>query len=321
MVFVIGTLLAGALSLALISTAGAQPIKIGVLTLGVPASSPYVQAFKQGLHEHGYSEGKSIAIEYRFAQGHADQLPVMAADLVRLNVKVIVTESTPAAIAATKASSTIPVVMAAATDPVRIGLAASLARPGKNVTGLTLAGAKRTAKQLQLLKESLPSASTVAVLYGSRADIQLELDEAAETARSLGLVVKFSEVRTPNDFGAAFEQIASARPHAMITIGHGMLLGNRKRIVDFALHNRLPGVFPEREFADDGGFMAYGPDIGSNFRRAATYVDKILKGAKAGELPIEQPTKWGLVVNARTAKALGIKIPSSVIVRADELIQ
>jgi putative ABC transport system substrate-binding protein len=203
-----------------------------------------------------------------------------------------------------------------------MGLAASLARPGGNVTGLTLAGANRTAKQLQLLKESVPSTNTVAVIYNpARPDIDDELKEARETARSLGLAIQFTIIRSPDDLAAAFDAIANARPSGVITIGHGMLLGSSKRIVEFALKNRLPGVFPEREFAEAGPLMAYGPDIGSNFRRAAWYVDKIIKGAKPADLPIEQPTKWGLVVNLRTASALGLKIPGTVLVRADEIIQ
>jgi putative tryptophan/tyrosine transport system substrate-binding protein len=296
--------------------------KVGIITLGVGASSPYLEAFRQGLREHGYIEGKNIVLEYRFAEGHVDRLPGMAAELVRLNVKVIITESAPAALAASQATKKIPIVMAVVTNPVKLGLAASLARPGGNVTGLTLSGAERTAKQLQLLKESVPSTSTVAVIYNPmRPDIEDELKEATGTARSLGLALKFFEVRTPHDFDATFEAVASARPSGVITIGHGMLLGNSKGIVDFALKSRLPGVFPEREFAEAGGLMAYGPDIGANFRRAASFVDKILKGAKPADLPIEQPTKWGLVVNLRTAKALGLKIPGTVLVRADEIIQ
>ncbi|MDQ5847508.1 MAG: ABC transporter substrate-binding protein [Pseudomonadota bacterium] len=318
--------LAGICALAVTGAADAQrsaPIpKIGVVTIGVAASSPYFEAFRQGLREHGYIEGKNIAFEYRFAQGQADRLAGMAADLVRLNVNVIVTESTPAALAASRATKNIPIVMAIGTDPVKVGLAASLARPGGNVTGLTLAGAARTAKQLQLLKEMAPGTATVAVIHNAaRPGIEDELTEAAETARSLGLALHLVAVRSPEDLNAAFDAVASAGPSALMTIGDGMLLGNSKRIVDFALKSRLPGVFPEREFAEAGGLMSYGPDIGSSFRRAASFVDKILKGAKPADLPIEQPTKWGLVVNLKTAKALGLKIPGSVLVRADEVIQ
>jgi putative ABC transport system substrate-binding protein len=296
--------------------------KIAIISMGVDASSPHLEAFRQGLRAHGYIEGKNITLEYRFADGHADRLPGLAAELVRLNPNVIVTEGTPTVVAVHRATKRIPIVTALGSDPVKAGVAASLARPGGNVTGLTLTGANRTAKQLQLLKESLPSTANVAVIYNStRPDIEEALADAKETARSLGITLRLFDVRSPNDLDATFDAVASARPNAMITIGHGMLFGNRKRIADFALKARLPAVFPEREFAEAGGLMAYGPDIGANFRRAASFVDKILKGAKPGELPIEQPTKWGLVVNLRTAKALGLKIPGSVLVRADEIIQ
>ena len=301
----------------------AQPIpKIGVITIGAGASSPYLEQLRQGLREHGYIEGKNLFIEYRFAQGRADLLPGMVAELIRFNVNLIVTEGTPAALAAHRATRTMPIVMATGTNPVSAGLAASLARPGGNVTGLTLAGANRTAKQLQLLKESLPGTGRVAVLYNpSRPDIRLDLEEAATTGQSLALVLGFFEVRDPEALNAAFEAVASYRPGALITIGDGMLLGHSRRIAEFAQTQRLPAVFPDQEFADAGGLMAYGPDIGSNYRLAAGYVAKILKGAKPADLPIEQPTKWGLVVNLRTANALGMKLPGSVLVRADHVIQ
>jgi putative ABC transport system substrate-binding protein len=315
-------LLTGLAALLFTCAVGAQQTpKIGIITLGVPASSPYLEEFRQGLREHGYIEGKNIVLEYRFAQGYADKLPVLVAEIVRLNPDVIVTEGTPTVLAVSQATKKIPIVMAVGTDPVKAGFASSLARPGGNITGLTLTGAERTAKQLQLLKESLPSASTVAVIYGPRANIELDLKEARDTARSLGLALQFFEVRTPQDFAAIFDAVANARPSAVITIGHGMFLGNSKRIVEFTLKSKLPAVFPQREFAEVGGLMAYGPDIGWNFRRAGRFVDKILKGAKPGDLAIEQPTKWGLVVNLRTANALGLKIPGTVLVRADEIIQ
>jgi len=321
------TLLAGLCAIVFMCTAQAQQSaavpKIGVLTMGMGVSSPHLEAFRQGLREHGYIEGKTIVLEYRFAQGHVDRLPGLAAELVRLNVNVILTEGVPTALAANQATREIPIVIGGgAADPVKAGLAASLARPGGNVTGVSFSGANRTGKQLQLLKESVPSAVIVAVLYNpTRPDIEDELKEASETARSLGLGLKLVAVRSPDDFDTAFEAVKGARSSGMITIGHGMFLGNSKRVVDFALKNRLPGVFPEREFADAGGLMAYGPDIGSNFRRAASFVDRILRGAKPSDLPIELSTKWGLVVNLRTAKVLGLKIPGSVLVRADEVIQ
>jgi putative ABC transport system substrate-binding protein len=187
---------------------------------------------------------------------------------------------------------------------------------------LTLTGADRTAKQLEMLKETAPKSTLVAVIHnGSRPDSERDLREAREAAQSLGLRLQYFDVRNPGELDAALDAVASARPSALITIGDGMLLNNRKRIIEFAAKKRLPGVFPERDWVQDGGLMAYGPSLEANFRRAAAFVDKILKGAKPADLPIEQPTKWGLVVNLKTAQALGLKIPGSVLVRADEIIQ
>jgi putative ABC transport system substrate-binding protein len=281
-----------------------------------------MQAFRQGLKEHGYVEGKDVFVEYRFADGHIERLAGLAAELVKLELRMIVTESTPAALAVSRATKTTPIVMAVGSNPVHAGLAASLARPGGSLTGVTFSGADRTAKQLQVLKESLPGATSVAVIYNAaRQGIESELREASETARAIGLIIQNVAVRTPDELTAAFDAIAKARPTALVTIGDGMLLGSSRRIAQFSLQAKLPAVFPEREFAEAGGLMAYGPDIGWNFRRSAWYVDRILKGAKPADLPIEQPTKWGLVVNLRTAKALGLTIPGSVLVRADEVIQ
>lgn len=316
----LGALCAGPL----IQAAIAQPrsvLTIGVLTLGVDTGSPHLEALRQGLRDHGYIEGRNVRLDYRFADGHADRLAPMVAELLKRNVDLIVTESALAAVAASKATKTIPIVMAVATNPVIAGLAASLARPGGNVTGLTLAGAERTAKQIQMLKESLPAATSMAVLYAPRADIEADLAEATSSARSLVLALQLFELTGPQDFDKTFDAIARARPSAVMSIGHGMLLGNRQRIIDFCLKAKLPGVFPTREFADDGGLMSYGPDLAANFRRVGAYVDRIVKGARPGDLPIEQPTKWELVVNLRTAQALGIKIPGTVLVRADTVIQ
>ena len=318
------TLLVALGGMALVSVAGGQKPavpKLGVITLGIEARSPYLQVLRQALRELGYVEGSNIAFEYRFADGHVESLPRMAQELVRLNVNLIITESGHATLAAHKATKTIPIVMAVGTNPVNLGVAASLARPRGNVTGVTLSGADRTPKQIQLLKESVPNVSSVAVIYGRRADIEVELEQAKDIARATGIALQFFEVRSPQDLEAILQAVASARPSGMITIGHGMLLGNSQRLAEFSVRTKLPAVFPEREFAEAGGLMAYGPDVAENFRRAATYVDRILKGANPGDLPIEQPTKWGLVVNLRTARALGIKIPGTVLVRADEVFQ
>lgn len=296
-------------------------LTIGVLTLGVGTRSAHLEAFRQGLREHGYVEGRNVRFEYRLADGHAERLASMAAELVQLNVGLIVTESAPAALAASRATKSIPIVMAVVSDPVAAGFAASLARPGGNLTGLTLAGAERSAKQLQILKECLPAATSTAVIYAPRAAIESDLAEARSTGRALNLALQLYEVGGPQDFDKTFDAIARARPSALMTIGHGLLLGNRQRIVEFCLKNRLPAIFPEREFAHAGGLLTYGPDLVANFRRVGSFVDRIVKGARPGDLPIEQPTKWELVVNLRTAQALGLKIPGVVMVRADEVIE
>jgi len=303
----------------------AQPAtrpRVGVLTLGVPSSAPLAQAFRQGLRELGYVEGQSVALEYRFAQGKAERLPAMAVELVRLKVDVIVTESTAAAVAAKQATQTIPIVMALGGDPVKAGLVAGLAQPGGNVTGLTLQAPELSGKRLQVLKDTVPKTDLVAVIYNAaNPHAGDNLGETRAAARSLGLRIHPFEVRDPGDLDAAFKAVSDARPSALITLADGMLLGNRTRIVEFAARSRLPGVFPEREFVEVGGLMSYGPSLAANFRRAAAYVDKILKGAKPADLPIEQPRQIELVINFKTAKALGLTIPPGVRARADEVIQ
>jgi putative ABC transport system substrate-binding protein len=312
----------GALGAPRIGAAQGNIPRIGVITFGFPPASSPLEALRRALREHGYAEGKSVLFEYRFAQGNAGALPALAAELVRLNVDVIVTEGTPTAVALKRTTQTIPVVMAVVSDPVALGLVASLSHPGGNMTGLTFSVADRPGKQLQLLKETAPGAKVVGLLHNSaRPDTAEHLKDAHAAARALGLALRLVGAKSPADLDASFDALLDARPQALVSLGDGMLWGNRKRIVEFAARNRLPAVFPEREFAEDGGLMAYGPDVASNFRRAAALVDKILKGAKPADLPIEQPTKLELVINLKTAAVLGVKIPGAVLVRADELIQ
>ncbi len=246
----------------------------------------------------------------------------MAAELVQMKVDIIITESTLAAQAAKDASGTIPIVMAVTGDPVGAGLVASLGRPGGNVTGLSVLAHELSGKRLQLLKEVIPSAIQVAVIwnaaYPSAAGY---LTETRAAARSMGLELQSFEVRSSSDLNVAFEAVAAARPSALITLPDGMLLANRARIVELTTKSRLPALFPDREFAEAGGLLAYGPSLAANFRGAATYVDKILKGATPGDLPIEQPSRFELVINLKTAKALGITIPQSLLLRADEVIR
>ena len=281
--------------------ADAQPAKvprIGILTLSVAPSTPIFEAFRQGLREHGYVEGQNIALEFRFAQGRPERLPAMAAELVQMKVEVIVTESVLAARDAKHATGAIPIVTAIHGDPVGAGLVASLTRPGGNVTGLSLLAPELSGKRLQLLKEVTPKATQVAAIWNTANSAAARyLAETREAARSLGIQLQSVEVRQPSDLDAAFDAVAGARPNALITLPDGMLLAHKTRIVEFAAKSRLPALFPDQEFAEAGGLMAYGPSLASNFRRAATFVDKILKGAKPADLPVEQPTKFELVIN------------------------
>ena len=320
----VGTVTAGLLVVPLAAEAQqAQRVpKIGVLTMSVASSMAAFEGFRQGLRDHGYVEGQNIVLELRFAQGRPERLAAMATELVQMKVDIIVTESTLAAQAAKHASETIPIVMAVTGDPVGAGLVASLARPGGSVTGLSVLAHELSGKRLQLLKEVTPKATRVAVIwnaaYPSAAGY---LAETRAAARSMGLELQSFEVRSPSDLDVAFEAVAAARPNALITLPDGMLLANRARIVELTTKSRLPALFPDREFAEAGGLLAYGPSLAANFRGAATYVDKILKGAAPGDLPIEQPSRFELVINLKTAKALGLTIPQSLLLRADEVIQ
>jgi len=308
--------------LAAVAQQPAKVPRIGILTLAGGSSTPLFEAFRQGLREHGYVEGQNIAFEDRFAQGRADRLPTMAAELVSMKVDVIVTESVAAALAAKRATQTIPIVMAISGDPVGAGLVASLPRPGGNVTGLSLLAPELSGKRLQLLMEAAPRTTRVAVIWNPVSPASAGyLRETEAAARSLGLQLQPVEVRSPADLDAAFKAVARARPGALITLADGMLAANRTRIVQFAAKSQLPGVFPHREWADAGGLMAYGPSFASNWRRAATYVDKILKGAKPADLPVEQPTKFELVINLKTAEALSLTFPQSILIQATEVIQ
>lgn len=275
-----------------------------------------------GLRDLGWVEGKNISIEYRYAKGSSDPLPVLAADLVRLKVDLIIGSSTPEALAARNASRTIPVVMVIPGDPVGSGLVESLARPGGNVTGLTQMSPQLAGKRLELLKEIVPGLSRVAVVWSPQSQpSRLILKELQLPARQLGIELHSLAVRSAGDFSQAFEETIRSRVGALIPLAHPLITTNLKRIADFAEKNRLPSIYQFSYFADGGGLMAYGPDRADLYRRAATYVDRILKGANPANLPVEQPTKFELVINLKTAKALGITIPQSVLVRADRVIE
>jgi putative ABC transport system substrate-binding protein len=304
---------------------GAKVPRIGYLAVDRAAGPHLIEAFRQGLRDLGYVEGSNVVIEYRDAEGKFERLPALAAELVALKVDVIVAGGTPLILAAKQATRTLPIVFAAASDPVTDGLVTSLARPGGNVTGLSNIAPELVGKRLELLKQAVPGVSRVAVLWqpgatGERTEKDM-LKGAEVAARALGVRLQVVEARGPADFDRAFSDMTRARADALTVLPSVMFITERRRLVDLAAKNRLPAVYPSREYVDVGGLMAYGPHVADLFRRAATYVDKILKGAKPGDLPIEQPTKFELVINLKTAKALGLTIPPSLLARADEVIQ
>jgi len=295
--------------------------RIGYLNL---RSGPNAQdeAFLKGLHELGYVEGRNLVIEYRWAAEKEDRLPALAADLVQLNVEVIVTSATPAILAAKRATSTIPIVMAAVADPVGSGLVTSLGHPGGNVTGMTLLSTELAGKRLQLMREFLPRATRVAVLaLGGASATPLLLTAMRAAAQKIGIELVVQLVTKADELPGAFTKFQEARAQALIVQVSPLTIEQREKIVELAARQRLPAMYEIRPFVDAGGLVAYGPDAVEMYRRAATYVDKILKGAKPGDLPVEQPTKFELVINLKTAKALGLTIPRSLLQRADEVIQ
>ncbi len=299
--------------------------RIGLLfptSLSDPRTPRFLEAFRQGLRELGYAEGQNIAIESRFAEGRWDQLSGLAAELVRVKVDVIVTYTTPATQAAKQATGTIPIVVAAVIDPVAAGLVASLAHPGGNITGLSQMVPELVGKQLEVLKEVAPKISRVALLSNPANPAHaLAIRDVKVAARSLRVQLQLLEARGPSEIESAFATMTTERAGAVIVLVDSMLIDHRTRIADLAARRRLPTVSATIETAQAGGLMAYGPSVRDMFRRAAAYVDKILKGAKPADLPIEQPTKFELVINLRTARALGLTIPQSVLLRADQVIQ
>ena len=302
----------------------AKIARIGFLGQNL-APNPHVrEAFRQGLRDLGYVEGRNLVIEYRDAEGKFDRLPALAADLVALKVDVIVAPITLAALAAKQATRTIPIVFASG-DPVGSGLVTGLARPGGNATGLSFLHADLVGKCLELLTQAIPGGSRVAVLWqpGVLGDEHAEnmLKGAEVAARALGVRLQFVEARGPEDFSRAFSDMTSAGVGALIVLTGFMLFDGRRRLVDLAAKNRLPAVYTAREFVDAGGLMAYGANLADVYRHAATYVDKILKGAKPADLPVEQPTKFELVINLKTAKAFGLTVPPSLLARADEVVE
>ena len=279
-------------------------------------------AFRQGLRDLGYVEGQTIAIEYRWAEGKFERVPPLAAELVHLKVDVIVTAGEAAVRAARQATTTIPIVMASHPDPVGTGVISSLARPGGNLTGLSILAPDLAEKRLELIKEAVPKLSRVAVLWNpDNLGKVLEFKVTQAAARALGVTLQPVEVRKAKDFDMAFSAILRKRPDALVTFVETLTLVHQTQIVDFVTRNRLPMVAELRVFTELGGLMSYGANQPDLFRRAATFVDKILKGAKPSDLPVEQPTRFELVINMKTAKALGLAFPQSILIRADQVIQ
>jgi ABC-type uncharacterized transport system substrate-binding protein len=297
--------------------------RVGLLFVGESSPpSPHVQALGQGLRNLGYVEGKAIVLEYRYAEGKIERLPELAAELVRLPVDVIVTALSPAIQAAKQATDTIPIVFAVSGNPLATGYVASLAHPGGNVTGLSAMDYDLTGKRLELLTEALRKVSRVAVLWNpGNGAMVLKMEEVRVAAHALRVEIKSLEARRPQDFDQALAALPREHADALLTLADPLTLFHRDRIIEAAAKNRLPAMYELQEFVEAGGLMSYGPSILDNFRRAATYVDKILKGAKPGDLPVEQPTKFELVINLKTAKQIGLTIPPNVLARADRVIR
>jgi putative ABC transport system substrate-binding protein len=291
--------------------------------IGVLANrSPLWDAFRDGLRELGYVEGQTVALEYRWAEGNDQRLPGMAAELVKLKVDVIMTWGTPAALAAKNATRTIPIVMAASGDPVGTGLIASLARPGGNVTGLSALNPGLESKRLELMKELVPKLSRVAVLWNPANTLHEGLlKEAHKAAGVLSVRLEPIRAQTVSDFDSVFAELARSRPDAMIVEPDVFYVAHRRRIADFAARSRIPAVYTHGDFADVDGLAIYGANYQDLFRRSSVYVDKILKGARVESLPVEQATKFDLILNVKTAKALGLTIPPSLLQRADQVIE
>jgi putative ABC transport system substrate-binding protein len=315
-----------AVLLALCSSAEAQqPVKIprmGLLTWAAPPPSSTPTAFDEGLRQLGYVEGQNIIVERRYVSGELERLPELARDLARLSIDVILTQSYPAALAAKQATSTIPIVVMGAGDPVGTGLVASFARPGGNITGVSALETELSGKRIELLKETFPKVASVAVLW-NEADygMTLKFGELQRAAQALRMAVQASAVRQPKDLDGAFAEILRKRPDALFVITDPLTELNRRQVVELATKRRLPAMYENSPYVDAGGLMAYGPSQRENLQRALHHVDKILRGAKPADLPIEQPRKFELVINLKTAKQFGLAIPPNVLARADRVIK
>ena len=317
------TLLGGvAVTWPLAASAQSKTPRIGFMGNSTAAlEANLVDAFREGLREHGYEEGRNIVIEYRWADGKYERFPALVAELIAAKVEVIVTAGTPAALAMKKATTTVPLVMVAVGDPVGTGLVPSLARPGANLTGLSSVAPDLEGKRLQLLREVVPALSHVAMFINSLNPFHVSsMRQARAAAQTMGIKLQLHDIRKSEDLDDAFAAIRKERPDALLILADRVFLHNRERMMDLTKEQRLPNVNAYKELVEVGGLMSYGPSYEDMHKRAAIYVDKILKGAKPADLPIEQPSKFTFIVNLKAAKALGVTVPSQLLGLADELI-
>jgi len=299
-----------------------QPGKVWRMGFIAHGHESFYDALFEGLREYGYEEGRNLIVERRYAQGQAERFKEFAAEMVRLNVDIIIVVTTPAALAVKKATTTIPIVHPNAIDPLNTGLIASLAHPGGNLTGGAQLTAEVSAKRLEILKRVVPRLSRVAALWNpANPALVFSWKETQGAARALGVTLQSHEVQGPKNFAAAFAMTADERPDALLVLQDAVTMQQRNEIIDFAIQKRLPSMFQEKGWAVAGGLMSYGENLPSMYRRAAYFVDRIFKGAKPADLPVEQATKFDMVLNLKTAKAIGLTIPDSVLVLADEVIE
>jgi len=295
--------------------------RIGILRGGA-LPDPFLDVFIHGLRDLGYIDGKNARLEVRFAEGKTDRIPDLAAELVRLKVDAVYAQSTPVILAFKQATKTIPIVFNSTSDPIGMGFVASLAHPGGNITGVTLMASDLWPKRLEILKEIAPKASRVAMLWNkSNAGMALEAKATEDVAGPLGLALQDHGIKDANELDLAFGVITKERPDGFLALMDPIINANRKRILDFLIRNRLPAIFESKEWVEDGGLISYGPDFPDAIRRAAALTDKVLKGTKPADIPVEQPTKFELVINLKTAKQIGVTIPPNVLARADRVIR